>query len=383
MNMNGVKSQVEKIQECNRCLLNNTDTTDITFNDEGVCSYCLYFDSCMRELGDSDSRKLTLQNKINEIKEAGKGKKYDCLIGLSGGVDSSYVALLAHELGLRPLAIHLDNGWNSDIAVQNIERICEKFNFDLHTQVIDWEEFLTLQRAYLIAGVIDIEVLTDHAIKAIHADLSRKYDVKYSLSGFNYITEAIMPKGWNYDKLDFSNIKDIVFQFGGIKKFTSYPTLSFYKQLYNYWLGGYETFRILNYIEFEREKAIQELEDTVGWRNYGMKHHESFFTKFYQEYILPNKFMVNKRKAHLSNLVTAGTLLKEEAKSILFDKNCSYQVSEEDILYFKKKMKLSDLDFERIMSESPRPHKEFATDKSLWDKYFGLLRTVKRIFGQK
>jgi len=218
-------------EECKRCILTIKDTSYISFDDDGICNYCNYYDFKTEQLGDFDAKKEFLFSKIEEIKLKGKGKKYDCLLGLSGGVDSSYMAMLVHEYGLRPLVIHLDNGWNSDTAVKNIENICEKYGYELFTYVIDWEEFVSLQKAYLKAGVIDIEVLTDHAIYAILNKLAHKFGIKYTLSGFNYETEAIMPKGWTYGKRDFLNIKDIVTKYGDGVVFKTYPHVGFFRAL--------------------------------------------------------------------------------------------------------------------------------------------------------
>lgn len=165
-------------QTCSKCLLSTRDTRHIEFDKEGICSYCRFYDEKMYLLGSAADRKKILEDKIEQIKIAGKHKKYDCIIGLSGGTDSSYMALLVKEFGLRPLVIHLDNGWNTDTAVKNIENICEKLDYDLYTYVIDWEEFAALQRAYLRAGVVDIEVLTDHAIYAITYKLARKFGIQ-------------------------------------------------------------------------------------------------------------------------------------------------------------------------------------------------------------
>jgi N-acetyl sugar amidotransferase len=294
--------------ECSRCLLNTSDTNNITFNIKGVCNYCEYHDTKNKELGSLEQRTDYLNKKIIQIKQFGINKKYDCLLGLSGGVDSSYVAVLAHEMGLRPLVVHLDNGWNSDIAVQNIEKICEKFQFELYTYVIDWEEFVGLQKAYLKAGVIDIEVLTDHAIYAVLKKLAHQHQIKYILSGFNYATEAIMPKGWTHNKRDFLNIKDIVQKHGEGVKFKTFPYINFYKALYYHWFLKIETLEILNFIDYDKDKTKEILKDKVDWKDYGGKHYESVFTKFYQSYILPKKFGVDKRRAHLSNQICNGKI---------------------------------------------------------------------------
>jgi len=364
------------LRECSRCLLNTSDTPFINFNEKEICNYCQYYDLKTSELGRLEHRKSILQKKINEIKESGKNEKFDCLLGLSGGVDSSYMAILAHEYGLRPLVIHLDNGWNSDIAVKNIEKICEKFNFQLYTYVIDWEEFVGLQKAYLKAGVIDIEVLTDHAIYAILNKLAHKFNIKYTLSGFNLETEAIMPKGWTYNKRDFLNIKDIVTKFGEGVKFKTYPYINFYRALYYFWFLKLETFELLNFVDYNKENAKKRLISEIGWVDYGGKHYESVFTKFYQSYILPVKFGVDKRRAHLSNQICAGKISKDEANQILQTKPYDDSIVM-DKEYILKKLNLSEIEFENIMKEKPRLHTEFDSDQKLWNRYFKMIKLLK------
>ena len=363
--------------ECSKCLLNKSDTKHISFDNNGVCNYCNYYTNEVKELGSNEQKQKHLTDKIAQIKKSGEGKKYDCLLGLSGGVDSSYMAILAHELGLRPLVIHLDNGWNSDIAVKNIEKICEKFNFELYTYVIDWEEFAGLQKAYLRAGVIDIEVLTDHAIFAILNKLAHKFNIKYTLSGFNLETEAIMPKGWTYNKRDYSNIKDIAFKFGDNLKIKTFPFVSFYKALYYYWVSKLETFEILNFIDYDKEKAKNRLISEVSWVDYGGKHYESVFTKFYQSYILPVKFGVDKRRAHFSNQICAGKLTKEQANHLLQNKPFDENSIAADSEYILKKFDMTTSEFEKIMQEKPRQHNEFDTDQRLWERYFKFIKLLK------
>ncbi|MDP2175521.1 MAG: N-acetyl sugar amidotransferase [Bacteroidota bacterium] len=367
----------QQIQECSQCLLNTKDTSYISFDDNGVCSYCQSYKHKVFSLGSANEKSDYLKTKINEIKLHGKGKKFDCLLGLSGGVDSSYMAFLAHELGLKPLVIHLDNGWNSEIAVKNIEKICEKFGFELYTYVIDWEEFVGLQKAYLKAGVVDIEVLTDHAIYAILNKLSYKFKIKYTLSGFNYETEAIMPKGWTYSKRDFLNIKDIVAKYGEEVKFKTYPYINFYKALFYYWFLKLETFELLNFVEYDKETAKKTLISEIGWTDYGGKHYESVFTKFYQSYILPVKFGIDKRRAHLSNQICAQKISKKQANQILETKPFDEQLISMERDYILKKFSLSEKEFEKIMQEKPRPHSEFDTDQRLWNRYFSLINKIK------
>lgn len=371
-------------QECTRCVLDTNDTPHISFNAEGVCNYCQGYDTLMAKQGGSlEKRTRQLDAKLAEIKAAGKGKRYDCLLGVSGGADSSYVAWWAAKNNLRPLVIHMDNGWNSELAVKNIENICKHLNFELHTHVINWEEFRDLQLAYLKASVIDIEALTDHAILAVIRHLAAKYKIRYTLSGFNYVTEAIMPKGWTHDKTDWSNIKDIAKQYGNVTKFKTFPFLNFRQSLKYRYVHKFESFRLLNFIDYDRDAATKTLAEELDWRDYGGKHYESVFTKFYQAYILPNKFGVDKRKAHYATMINSGLMTKPEAveklKAPLYDE---YTLNEEKE-YVLKKFGLTESEFQQIMETPPRPHTDFATDQRHWNRYFkivGFFRPITRLF---
>jgi N-acetyl sugar amidotransferase len=369
---------IEMIKSCSNCVLNTLDDPNISFDDNGVCVYCNDYIAKIKSLGDQKFIDKYLREKINEIKLFGKNKKYDCLLGISGGVDSSYMALLANEYGLRPLVIHLDNGWNTDIAVSNIKKICQKYNFELYTYVIDWVEFANLQKAYLRAGVVDIEILTDHAIYAILYKLAHKFKIKYVLSGFNYETEAIMPKGWTYSKRDFLNIKNIVEAHGDGVKFNTYPYINFWRALYYFWILKLETFEILNYVNYDKNEAKKRLINDLDWQDYGGKHHESDFTKFYQTYILPIKFGIDKRRAHLSNQICAGKIDKNTSVKILQSKPFGETIEQEKD-YILKKLRLSEVEFKKIMSSTPRLHSEFDSDEKLWRRYYKIIKFIKKI----
>lgn len=362
---------------CTRCILTEQDAPDIQLNKDGICNYCETLEKQTTRLGGKEQRLEALRAKVSEIKQAGKGKSYDCLLGVSGGTDSTYMAWWAKQEGLRPLVIHFDNGWNSELAVKNIEQVCQKLGFELHTYVIDWEEFRDMQLAYLRAGVVDIEVLTDHAIYAVVYDLAKKYKVKYSLNGYNYNTESIMPKGWTYNKRDWSNIKDICQKFSDGIKFKTFPHITFWKSLYYYWVLQLESVYVLNYLEYDKKEAQEIITRELGWRDYGGKHFESTFTKFYQSYILPTKFGIDKRRAHLANLVSSGQIVREQAleelqKPLYTEKEL--RIEKEFVL---KKLKLKEEEFDAIMQAPVRKHEEFASDTRLWEWYFRWINRLK------
>jgi len=363
------------ITSCKRCVLDNTDSVYFEINSEtGICNFCEDFES---EWVKRDSDKLTrkLNHLVGKIKEQ-KGK-YNCLLGVSGGVDSSYLAYWAKEQGLRPLVVHLDNGWNSELAVENISRICQKQEFDYKTIVIDWNEFKQMQVAYLNAGVIDIEVLSDHAIYATMHKLAKKHKLKYIVSGFNMATEGIMPKDWVYNKLDWVNIKDIVTRHSNLSKFVSYPHVTFAKNLIYNLFNKLTVVQPLNLMNYNKVEAKQHLISYFDWRDYGGKHYESVFTKFYQAYILPEKFKKDKRKVHLATLINSGQITREEA--LLELEKPLYDLSElaQEKEYVLKKLNLSNAEFDKVMLSKPNKHTDFKTDKTYWDRYFKVIKLLK------
>ena len=369
------------MKECNRCVLTENDDPEITIDNIGLCNYCNHYDKQFLSLGTDFHKNAFIEKKIKEVKLNGINKKYDCLIGLSGGLDSSYMAYWLALKGVRPLVVHLDNGWNSELAAHNIKNICQKLNFDLYTHVINWEEFKEMQLAYLRASVVDIEVLTDHAIKAIILQLSKKFKIKYVFSGFNISTEAIMVKGWTYKKDDFINIKDIVSKHSPSFKFKTYPFISFRKNLfYNFFLKS-ETINLLDYISYNKDKSKDVLMSKLNWKDYGGKHYESLFTKFYQAYILPRKFNIDKRRVHLSNLICSNQLSKSEAvdilKTPLYKNNLELN---EDLEFIVKKLGISFEEFNLIMSNNPKKHSDYKTYDRYWKLYFRFVGILKLFY---
>ncbi|MBX2959495.1 MAG: N-acetyl sugar amidotransferase [Flavobacteriales bacterium] len=365
-------------QQCTKTVMDNIADPNITFDENGVCNYWYDYQRKAKEMvfhGEVGAQLLA--QKIEEIKTYGKSKKYDCLIGLSGGVDSTYVAYLTKKLGLRPLAIHFDNGWNSEIAVQNINNIIDNLGCDLHTLVVDWEEFKDLQLAYLKAGVIDIEVLTDHAIFGAINKLARKYDIKYVLSGSNVETEAVLPNAWVFNKRDSINIKAIHKLFGTIPVKT-YPFLTVYQKRYYSKVLKLEYVKPINYQQYIKDDVKKIITTELGWKDYGGKHYESVFTKFYQAYILPTKFKVDKRKAHLSNLICSNQLTRDEALAELEKPLYPEKELEQDKDYVLKKFGLSATEFDQIMKKPPIPHTFYQYDKGLFENNV-ILRKIKHL----
>jgi N-acetyl sugar amidotransferase len=369
---------------CTRCLLTRMDDALIEFNTEGLCNHCRSFDVAWHSIPKTEERSQELLKPVlDRIKSQGKGQAYDCIIGLSGGVDSTYIALLTKQFGLRPLAVHFDNGWNSELAVDNIERVVSKLGIDLITYVIDWEEFRSLQVAYLRASVIDIEVLTDHAIFGALYDIAIEKGIKTVISGVNTSTESVLPYSWIYDKNDDANIRDIYRKHGDGRPLKNYPFMDRARRA-RIAASKIEVVRLLDLIVYNDARARQSIKYELGWRDYGGKHHESIFTRFYQCYILPRKFGVNKRKAHLSNLICSGQMTREQALTELQRENYSQEQEAEDLEFVLKKLKLSRAEFDDLMRQPQRRHLDFDNYRSFFYRYpiFRPLKPLWKRFGQ-
>ncbi len=302
----------QNYKQCHICVMDTTDP-EIIIDQEG-CTYCNRYRVNVPRLPKfQKNSKDLLDNLIAKIIRSGKNRPYDCLIGVSGGVDSSYVAYYVKEvLGLRPLAFHLDNGWNDELAIFNIERILRNLNIDLWTEVLDWDEFRSLQMAFLKSSVPDCEIPTDHAIMASLYNTAKKFDIEYILLGHNVITESIMPHTWSQGHADWKYISGINSAFGS-KKLKTFPHFTFLQKWWRDHFSSIKSESILSYIDFDKARASQLLQDKFGWKPYSGKHHESIYTKFYQAYWLPQKFGYDKRKGHLSALICAGQISRDEA----------------------------------------------------------------------
>jgi len=365
-------------QQCARCIM-DTSEPDIQFDENGECNHCKRYDERARhELFYNESGRRYLENLADGIKEKQKHKEYDCLIGLSGGVDSTMVAYLVKQLGLRPLAVHLDNGWDSELAVQNIERILKTLDIDLHTHVVDWEVFKDLHRSFLKASIANSEIPTDHAILAVLYRVAVQHGIRYIISGGNLVTEAIMPSSWMYDANDYRFIKSVHKKYGQIKLET-FPYFTLPHFIYWTFIKGIRFFPILNYVPFNKKEAIGLLERELGWRSYGGKHYESIYTRFFQGYILPHKFNIDKRLAHFSTLICSGQMTREEAMAEMEHDPYSPGRMEEDKQYVIKKLDLTPEDFATIMAEPVKTHLDYASNNLVFHKMPNQLSFIKKI----
>jgi N-acetyl sugar amidotransferase len=345
-------------RQCTKCILDTNDDPNIRFDNNGICSYCHSFEQDYGNLlrMSPQEKSAKLESLVVKMKEDGKNKKYDCICGISGGVDSSYLAAKAKELGLRALLVHFDNGWNSELAVKNIEQICKYTGFDLYTYVVDWEEFKDLQLSYIKAGVLDWEVPTDHGLWAVVLRKSKELGIKHILVGANYQTEGVLPKTMRYDKADLKNIKDIYRTFGRRKRFHSFPVYGFWWHMYMKLSWGLTLDTLLYFMEYNKAASKKYLIEVVGWRDYGGKHYESIFTRFYQGFVLYEKFGFDKRKAHLASMICSGQMSREAALEELKKPLIEPDVLKEDLRFFLKKMDLGEGEFEKIIKSPPVPH---------------------------
>jgi N-acetyl sugar amidotransferase len=355
-----------ELVQCTKCLLDTT-APNITFDKEGKCNYCVYFETLEESVlkVPIDRKKEKLFSILDEIKKNSKSNEYDCIIGLSGGVDSSYLCYMAKQWNLRPLLVHFDNGWNTEHAVKNIENITKILNYDLITYVLNWEEFKDLQRSFFKSNVLDLEMPTDQLIGAALYEIAYKKKIKYILSGHNLETEAINPVGWTCKiKDDYENLKDIHQQFGSIK-IKTLPKLSVYRKYIYEVVFGIQQIILLNYIPYNKAEVKQTIIDKIGWTDYGWKHFESIFTRFYQGYILPNKANIDKRKMHLSNLVMSHQITKAEAVKEMEKESYPMSMQLEDREYVMKKLDFDEEFMTGFLSDKPIAHENYKTNQQL------------------
>lgn len=364
-----------KYQICTRCVMDTTDP-DIIFDKNGVCNHCKSAVNAMKKAKEN-RKNFNLFEYVAEVKQDGKGKPYDCIVGVSGGIDSGYTLHLAKEWGLRPLAVHYDNGWDLAVSVGNIRTMLEKMDVDLYTYVVDWEEFRELQLSFFRASVPDMEIPTDHMIYPVLGYAAHKYDVKHIWLGMNMESESILPRAWSQGHNDWKYIKNVFKQYGGKVKLTTFPY--FTRADYDYFWRHYDWCSILNHVDYDKNAAKKLLIEKYGWEDYGGKHCESFYTKFYQSYILPEKFGFDKRRAHLSSLIVSGRMTREEALTEL--ELCPYdkETISFDIEYFCEKMDISLSEYHRIMNLPPHSYHDYKNQENdLWMRIYYWITKRKR-----
>jgi N-acetyl sugar amidotransferase len=348
----------------------DTSVDDICFDENGICNYCSGFlETAKPVLAIESAEKSKKLNELLEVlKKAGKGKKYDCVVGVSGGVDSSWALVQTVKAGLRPLAVHMDNGWNTELAQNNIANLVGKLGVDLYTHVIDWEEYRSLMQAFFDSDVIDVELLYDNAMFAVNYRQAYKYGVKYILSGMNTTSEGMeVPKTWNWHKFDKKNIVDICKMFGDVKLKT-FPAIGTLDLIYFKHIKQIQWVPFPDYFDYNKLDAMKILQAEYDYKPYPYKHYESVFTRFYQGFILLRKFNVDKRRVHLGTLVASGQMSREDAMGDL--QRIPYPSEadlEADKRYFLKKMGWTNSQLEEYVTRPGKPHMFYASEKPMWD----------------
>jgi len=350
---------------CSRCILDST-VADIWFDQKDECKYCKIHDELEIIHPINNESHDSLLQIIKKIKKNGKRQKYDCIVGVSGGRDSTYTLLTAKRLGLRPLAVHFDNGWNSEISVKNIKKACEKLNVDLVTIVADWEEFKDLQVSFLKAATPDADIPTDYAIYSVLYYIANKEGVRYILNGHSFRTEGTSPISWTY--MDPLYVNSVHKRFGKIKKFKSFPHMTFLKLQYYIWIKRIKEIRLMEHMQYNKDGVDKELEETLDWQYYGGHHHENLYTKFFQSYYLPEKFNIDKRKTELSALIRSGQISREEALKII--ETNQYKVDPDVVRYTISKLGLSEKEWNDIMKSPNKTHNDYPT-------YLPMIRSLR------
>lgn len=344
-----VLMEIRIYQQCTRCVMDTSDP-EITFGESGQCNHCTEFlNRRAKHKYNSARSDESLIQIFDGIKRAGKGREYDCVIGVSGGADSSYLALIARERGLRPLAVHMDNGWNSEKAVLNIKNIAGKLEIDYESYVLDWEEFKDLQLSFLKASVPEAETPTDIAIPGALHYFAAKHGIKYIISGGNQATEGILPKSWHYNARDLKYLNHIQNTFGR-KKQKTFPTFGYKAETYYKLVKGIRMVYPLNYVPFVKADAIKILRDKFDWKDYGGKHHESIYTKFIQSYYLFEKFGIDYRRAGLAAQICNGEIGRTEANEQLEVRPYVADEIDIEISYIAKKLGIARNEFLRIVN---------------------------------
>jgi N-acetyl sugar amidotransferase len=350
-------------RQCTTCVMDTTDP-EIRFDQQGRCHYCLEMDE-RRKVWNPEGDPVALERLIDRMRRDGRGREYDAVCGLSGGVDSSYLASQAKALGLRVLVIHVDTGWNSELAVKNIENIVTRAGIDLVTHVVDWEEMQDVQYAFFKSGVPNQDIPQDHAIMAAFYGFAAKHGVRWSLSGSNVATESILPPAWGYDAMDLRHILDIHRRFGR-RPLRAFPQMSYFRYgVMHQMVRRMSVAKPLDLMPYSKAGAIETLARDFGWRYYGGKHYESRFTKFFQSWYLPTKWGYDKRLAHLSSLVVAGEITRADALRELKEGSLPQAEIEADMAYMAHKLGVSRQEFDALMAVPKVPHEHYAQTPTL------------------
>lgn len=374
------------VQVCAKCVMDTSDSM-ITFDESGVCDHCRDFKENVEPNWHTDDRgRKHLASVIEDIRKAGKGREFDCILGLSGGLDSSYMLhLLVKDYGLRPLVFHVDGGWNSDLAVNNIEVLIDKLGLDLFTEVIDWEDMRDFQLAFFKSGLSILDIPQDHAFVASLYKFAKKHRVKYIINGGNISTECVRnPLEWLYYGTDMWLINDIRKQFC-TRPLKNYPFSSvLFHKFYLRYLRNVKVVKPLNYMPYTKELAVNTLRDEYGWRAFPQKHFESRFTKFFEGYWLPMRFGYDTRKVQFSSLILTGQMTREEALGKLQVPAYDPDTIDEEFAYIAKKLGVDIETLRKFQSMPLKTYKDYRNQEALFNfgakvlRAVGVERSIKR-----
>ena len=358
---------------CTNCVM-DTSAGNISFDLNGECNYCKDFKKKISK------KKLNIENLIYQIKKSNfkNSSKYDCIVGLSGGIDSSYTLAKVVEMGLKPLAVHMDNGWNSELAQNNIENLVKTLKVDLYTHVVNWNEYKKMMNAFFDADVLDVEILMDNAMLSVNYQMAKKENLNFILSGSNTSTEGMnMPPNMNWIKFDKKNIKAIIKKFGN-QKIVSYPIIGIMDLVKFILFDKIKWINFLDYTIYDKKEATEYLKNNFNFKPYEYKHYESVFTRFYQGYLLPNKFKIDKRILHLSTLIVTGQITRDDAIKDL-EKNPYSDEKKliEDKEYFLKKMQWSEEMLEAYLKRNPKSHKNYPNSYFIYNFLLKIYKIIK------
>ncbi len=366
--MNPSSENTIAYRQCTRCVMDTT-AREITFDAEGQCNYCTEFiERAGSELAKSPATRVReYEELVSLVKAEGKGKRYDCIIGVSGGVDSSWAIVQAVRSGLRPLAVHMDNGWNSELAQSNIENLIRTLGVDLFTYVVDWDEYRALQQSFFDADVIDIELLYDNAMLAVNYQQAHEWKTRFILSGTNLATEGMrIPSSWNWLKYDKRNIKSLL-KSSSDASLRSFPAIGTMGYIWNVAVRRIRWVSFLDYVDYQKADAITQLVRDFNYKPYPHKHYESVFTRLYMGHILPTKFNVDMRRVDYSNLIVSGQMTRDVALTELEPSPYPSQADlDSDITYFLKKLGWTREQWDTYLSRPERPHTDFASESGLY-----------------
>lgn len=363
--MNQQTSHGEDHSECPRCVMSSKVDEKFALGKSGVCLGCESFEARKagrwNPLGESDG---SLQKLFDSLREAGRNSDWDCVLGVSGGVDSSFLALKLKELGLRVYAVHVDNGWNSQTSTANIHAVLDHCGYPLETVILHAPSFYDLQKSFLLASVPDLEIPTDHAIQAVLWQTAREKRIPTIVSGMNFATESAEFEHWAYGHSDWRYIHAIWARYGSPKN-DKYPHFSYLDLVRNN-LAGTRTVSLLNYLDFDKEKAVNRLSTETGWKPYGGKHYESVYTRWVQGYLLPQKFGIDKRFAHVSDRIRSGQLSRQKALLELGASTYPEDLRYQDQLMVSKRFGLTGAEFNTLLADPRKNFEDFPNNRAVY-----------------